>query len=279
MTRDTATRGYRANDYTRGSVDPVDLAQFERLGAGWWDETGAMAPLHKLNPTRIRFIRDAILKQFGKPVNDASAGRTSPLTGLTILDIGCGGGLLAEPLARLGGRVTAIDPAPGNIAAAEVHAAGVGLTIDYRATTVEALARETPRFDVVIASEVVEHVVDQPRFIATACSLVDEGGLFITSTLNRTGKAFLLAIVGAEYVLRWLPRGTHRWDRFVQPAELSRWIERAGLLCSPAVGMVYNPLQDEWGLGRDTDVNYILVAARLRAPAVRGDREPAEAPP
>ena len=246
---------------TRPSVDVEDLAQFERLGAQWWDEKGVMAPLHHLNPTRIRFIRDAILSQFGKTVASSGPGPGLPLAGLTLLDIGCGGGLLSEPLTRLGGRVTGIDPGPSNIAVARDHAEAVGLAIDYRATTAEALAAEKAKFDVVIASEVIEHVLDQPRFVATCSSLVAPGGLLIMSTLNRTAKAFLLAIVGAEYVLRWLPRGTHRWDRFVRPIELARWMSRAGLHPKTPVGMVFNPLRNEWSLGCDTDVNYILAAA------------------
>lgn len=249
---------------TRKSIDPDDLAQFEKLGPAWWDEKGAMAPLHQLNPTRIRFMRDAMVTHFGKLGGGNEPRSDRPLAGLSILDIGCGGGLLSEPLTRLGGRVTSIDPAPGNIVVARSHAADVGLQIDYRTTTVEALAQASERFDVVIASEVVEHVVDQARFVATSCRLVAPNGLFIASTLNRTAKAFLLAIVGAEYVLGWLPRGTHRWDRFVKPAELARWIARAGLRPKPPVGMVFNPLQNAWSLGRDTDVNYLLVANRIR---------------
>ena len=245
-----------------GSVDPSDLAKFERLGAEWWDEKGAMGPLHKLNPTRIRYIRDVLAKHFGATVGGDTARGTLPLSGLTVLDIGCGGGLLAEPLTRLGARVTGIDPARGNIDVALSHAADMGLTIDYRAVTVESLAATEIRFDVVIASEVVEHVVDQARFVATASDLVKRGGLFVASTLNRTAKSFLLAIVGAEYVLGWLPRGTHHWTQFVTPDELGQWVRQAGLHPIDRKGMIFNPLRNQWHLGRDTDVNYLFAAER-----------------
>jgi 2-polyprenyl-6-hydroxyphenyl methylase / 3-demethylubiquinone-9 3-methyltransferase len=248
------------------SVDRTDLVQFERLGAAWWDEDGPMAPLHRLNPTRIRFIRDVATKHFGRPV---SAGGVIgwPLAGLKVLDVGCGGGLLAEPMARLGGQVTGIDPAPSNIEAAQAHANEGGLTIDYRATTAEALARDAERFDLVLASEVIEHVVDQPRFVATLASLVAPGGLLVVSTLNRTAKAFLLAIVGAEYVLGWLPRGTHQWDRFITPDELSGFAKAAGLGDVALEGITYNPLKDVWSRNPDTDVNYLMSATRPAPPA------------
>ena len=249
-------------DAARSSVDQVDLARFERLGAEWWDEAGDMAPLHRLNPTRIRFIRDTLLQHFGQRLGDARD-TARPLAGLTLLDIGCGGGLLSEPLARLGARVTGIDPGPANIAVAQAHAADFGLDIDYRAVPVEVIAESDERFDVVVASEVIEHVVNQPRFVATACSLVKPGGLFVASTLNRTAKCFLLAVVGAEYVLGWLPRGTHDWRKFVTPRELETWTRRAGLRSVATHGIIFNPLRGEWGLGRDTDVNYFLVGARL----------------
>ena len=218
-----------------------------------------MAPLHRLNPTRLRFIRDLGVRHFGRDVGPEGGG---PLSGLTLLDIGCGGGLLSEPLARLGASVTGIDPGQTNIAAARDHAAAVGVDIDYRATTVESVAAEGKPFDIVVASEVVEHVAHQAQFVATACGLVRPGGLFIASTLNRTLKCFLLAIIGAEYVLGWLPRGTHDWSRFVRPAELEAWTRRAGLTSLGTRGMIFNPLRSEWALGRDDDVNYIIGAAR-----------------
>lgn len=248
----------------RGFVDHADLKQFERLGETWWDERGAMAALHRLNPVRLRYIRDRVSAQFGPTVGgDTERGRL-PLAGLSVLDVGCGGGLLAEPLTRLGARVTGIDPGVSNIAIAGWHAGVSGLEIDYRATTVEDLAAAKARFDVVIASEVVEHVLDQPAFTAVAAGLVKPGGLLLVSTLNRTAKCFLLAIVGAEYVLGWLPRGTHQWHRFVRPQELARWIAPAGLGAVDLTGMIFDPLRNGWRLGRDTDVNYWFAAARPR---------------
>lgn len=248
-----------------GFVDAGDIAQFERLGAAWWDEKGAMAALHRLNPVRLRYIRDRTAAHFGASVGGDTERGTLPLAGLSVLDIGCGGGLLSEPLTRLGARVTGIDPAPGNVAAARAHAAAVHLDIDYRAATVDDLAAGRERFDIVIASEVVEHVTDQPAFTAAACGLAKPNGLFLVSTLNRTAKGFLLAIVGAEYVLGWLPRGTHRWDRFVRPGELARWVRPLGFTTVDVSGMMFDPLAGGWRLGRDTDVNYWFAAARLTA--------------
>jgi 2-polyprenyl-6-hydroxyphenyl methylase / 3-demethylubiquinone-9 3-methyltransferase len=191
------------------------VARFAALADDWWNPRGKMAPLHKFNPVRLAFIRDRACAHFGR---DPKA--LDSLADLDILDIGCGGGILAEPLARLGGRVVAIDPAEENVAAARLHAEKSGLQIDYRATTVEALADTGQRFDVVIASEVVEHVADLDLFVQRAADCVKPGGLLIVTTINRTLKSFALVIVGAEYVLRWLPVGTHRWDKFVTPDEL-----------------------------------------------------------
>lgn len=237
-----------------GSVDAVDLDRYERLGAAWWDERGPMGKLHEINPVRLRYLREVIGRRW------PPADPVQPLAGLTLLDIGCGGGLLAEPLARLGGAVTGIDPAPGNIAIARTHAAAAGLALDYRATTAETLAATGARFDVVLAMEVVEHVTDRTAFVATVATLVAPGGLMVLSTLNRTAKSFVLAIVGAEYVLRWLPRGTHRWTQFVTPAELAADVRRAGLSVISRKGLVYDPLRRDWRLADDTDVNYFLAA-------------------
>ena len=238
-------------------VDGVDVARYDALGEAWWDTKGAMAPLHRLNPTRIRYIRDLLVGHFA-----VAPDAPLPLAGLSILDIGSGGGLLSEPLARLGARVTGIDPAPNNVAVATRHAAEGGLAIDYRATTAETLAEAGSLFDVVLALEVVEHVPEPDAFVATACSLVRPGGVFVLSTINRTAKSFALAIVGAEYVLRWLPRGTHNWNQFRTPDEVATPVRLAGLKVLDRTGMVFDPLRNSWGLSRDTDVNYLLAAKR-----------------
>lgn len=239
------------------SVDPREVERFSRMAAKWWDPRGPMAPLHKLNPLRVGYIRDRTAEQFGR-----DAKLIGCLKGLRILDIGCGAGILSEPLARLGAEVTGIDPAAENIEAARVHAGENDVAVDYRATTAESLDEAGERFDVVLAMEVVEHVVDVPAFVATCASMVKPSGLLIMATLNRTLKSFALAIVGAEYILRWLPRGTHQWDKFVKPEELETAIEGADLRVIGERGVIYNPLADRWQLSSDTDVNYMLAAAR-----------------
>jgi len=216
-----------------------------------------MHMLHRINPLQLRFIRDHACRAF-----ERDAARLDCLAGLRILDIGCGGGLLSEPLARLGGEVVGADPAEANIAAARLHAADSGLEVDYRATTAEVLAQAGERFDVVLAMEVVEHVADVNLFVKLTAEMVRPGGLMIAATLNRTLKSFALAIVGAEYVLRWLPRGTHQWDKFVTPNELEIALERGGLRVIDETGVVYNPLADRWRLASDMDVNYMLTAER-----------------
>ena len=242
----------------RGSIDPVDLARYNRLGAAWWDADGPMGKLHEINPVRLRYIKDIIARHGTAGTPSA----TAPLGGLTMLDIGCGGGVLSEPLSRLGAAVTGIDPAENNIAVASTHANAAALGIEYRATTAEALAAEGAQFDIVLAMEVVEHVTARAAFMSTVCSLVRPGGLLIASTINRTAKSFLLAIVGAEYVLRWLPRGTHRWQQFVTPDELAATVTASGLTVLGRTGMIYDPLRRDWRLGTDTDVNYFLAARR-----------------
>jgi 2-polyprenyl-6-hydroxyphenyl methylase/3-demethylubiquinone-9 3-methyltransferase len=239
------------------TVDEAELARFAALASQWWDPRGKMAPLHKFNPLRLAHIRDAACRHFGRDPK-----RLDCLAGLRLLDIGCGGGLLSEPLARLGGAVVGADPAEANIAAARLHAAEGGLEVDYRATTAEALAAAGERFDVVLAMEVVEHVADVNLFVKLTAGMVKPGGLMVVATLNRTLKSFALAIVGVEYVLRWLPRGTHQWDKFVTPNELEIALELGGLSVIDETGVVYNPLADRWRLSSDMDVNYMLTAER-----------------
>jgi 2-polyprenyl-6-hydroxyphenyl methylase / 3-demethylubiquinone-9 3-methyltransferase len=242
------------------SIDADEVARFARHAADWWNPRGSMAALHKFNPVRLAYIRDRAAERF-----DRDPKRLDCLVGLRMLDIGCGGGILSEPLARLGAQMVGADPAEDNIAAARVHAAEESLAVDYRSTTAEALAEAGERFDVVLAMEVVEHVNDMPSFVATCAGMVKPGGLMIAATLNRTLKSFALAIVGAEYVLRWLPRGTHRWDKFITPRELETAVENAGLGVIGERGVVYNPFADRWQLSADMDVNYMLAAVRDRA--------------
>jgi 2-polyprenyl-6-hydroxyphenyl methylase/3-demethylubiquinone-9 3-methyltransferase len=243
--------------YSAPSVDEAEVARFSALAATWWDPRGKMAPLHKFNPVRLAYVRDAACRQFGRDPK-----RLDGLAGLRLLDIGCGGGLLSEPLARLGAAVVGADPAQANIEVAKLHAAESALTIDYRATTAEALSEAGERFDIVLAMEVVEHVADLDLFVSRCAEMVKPGGLMIAATLNRTLKSFALAIVGAEYVLRWLPRGTHQWDKFVTPGELETAIEAGGLGVIAQTGVIYNLLADRWQLSGDMDVNYMLVAER-----------------
>ena len=237
-----------------GSIDPAEVAKFSGLADAWWDPAGKFRPLHRLNPTRIAYIRDRAAARYGRePIG------TAPLAGLAILDIGCGGGLLSEPLARLGGKVTGLDAAERNIAIAKRHAELGGLAIDYRAGSAEDLAAAGRQFDVVLAMEVVEHVADPPSFLGAAAALVAPGGLLIVATLNRTAKAFALAILGAEYILGWLPRGSHDWRRFLKPSELAALLRPRGLTLGEAVGVVYSPIADKWRLAPgDLDVNYML---------------------
>jgi 2-polyprenyl-6-hydroxyphenyl methylase / 3-demethylubiquinone-9 3-methyltransferase len=244
-------------DNSNATLDRDEVERFARLAGDWWDAKGPFKPLHRINPVRLTYIRDQLCQKFGRDPKS-----TASLSGLSILDIGCGGGLVSEPLARLGASVTGIDPASENIEAAKAHAAGARLEIDYRAATAEEVAAEGRTFDAVLLLEVVEHVPDVPAFLKLVAPLVKPGGVMVLSTLNRTLKAYALAIIGAEFILRWLPLGTHNWDRFVRPDELKAALERAGLTLTDTTGMVYNPLADEWSLARDTDVNYFATAIR-----------------
>jgi 2-polyprenyl-6-hydroxyphenyl methylase / 3-demethylubiquinone-9 3-methyltransferase len=238
-------------------ADARELERFARLAAHWWDETGPLAPLHKLNPIRLGYVRDRICGHLGR---DPLAAQ--PLAGLAALDVGCGGGLLCEPLARLGAAVTGIDLAAASIEAAADHARAASLLIDYRVAAAEELVTERARFDLVCAMEVVEHVADPAGFLGACAALVRPGGGLVLATLNRTFRAFALGIVAAEYVLGWLPRGTHQWSRFVRPSEAARPLRRAGLRIEDVTGVVYDPLRDRFRLSRDTAVNYMLFATR-----------------
>ena len=238
------------------TVDPAEIAKFAKLSNEWWDPNGKMAPLHKINPLRLTYIRDAACRKFERNVKSLNC-----LSGLRILDIGCGAGLLCEPFTRLGAQVIGVDPSASNIAAAKLHADKGHLSIDYRCTTVEEMdVRE--RFDIVLAMEVVEHVSDVGMFLNRCAAMLKPGGLMAVSTLNRNWKSFALAIVGAEYVLRWLPRGTHQWDKFVTPNELEIAIEQSGLQITDETGVMYNLLADRWQLTTDMDVNYMVVAGK-----------------
>jgi 2-polyprenyl-6-hydroxyphenyl methylase/3-demethylubiquinone-9 3-methyltransferase len=239
------------------TLDRDEVARFARLSGEWWNERGPFRQLHRINPVRLTYIGDQLCRRFGRDAKEAAS-----LSGLSVLDLGCGGGLVCEPLARLGSRVTGIDPAAENIAAAKAHASAAGLDIAYEVATIEELAARGQRYDAVLLLELVEHVPDVPAFIKTVAPLVKPEGMMILSTLNRTLKAYALAIVGAELILRWLPVGTHQWQRFVRPEELASALSAAGLSLTGTEGLIYDPFSDEWRLGSDTDVNYFAAAAR-----------------
>ncbi|MFC4669067.1 bifunctional 2-polyprenyl-6-hydroxyphenol methylase/3-demethylubiquinol 3-O-methyltransferase UbiG [Seohaeicola nanhaiensis] len=240
------------------TVDPAEIAKFEAMAADWWDPTGKFKPLHMLNPCRLDYICAQIAAEYDRDLTTKT-----PFAGLRLLDIGCGGGLLSEPMARLGAEVVGADAAERNIPVAQVHAAQMGLTIDYRNTTAEALAQAGERFDVVLNMEVVEHVADPLAYLTACHDLLKPGGLHICSTINRNPKSYAMAIVGAEVVMRWLPRGTHDWSKFITPDELFALLEQAGLRPVDRKGFVFNPLSWNWRLSdRDLSVNYVTASLR-----------------
>lgn len=242
------------------TIDSEEIERFSRIADEWWDTEGKFKPLHRISPVRIDYIKEKVSEHYGK---DISA--EAPLSRLKLLDIGCGGGLVAEPMARLGAQVTAVDASEKNIKVASLHAQQAGLEIDYRATSPEAMGDDAESFDVVLALEIVEHVSDIPAFVQACSRLVKPGGMMVWSTINRTPKSYALAIVGAEYVLRWLPVGTHQWQKFVRPSELGVQLQAQGLTLSHMTGMVMNPLTFQWRLNeKDVSVNYLLCAHKGR---------------
>lgn len=241
----------------RTTIDQSEVDRFSAMAAEWWDPTGKFKPLHKFNPVRLQYIRDRVCRQFGRDPKSHHA-----LEGLRVLDIGCGGGLLSEPVARMGANVLGADASEKNIRIAQTHAEQSGVPVDYRAVTAEALAADGEKFDVVLNMEVVEHVSDVPFFMETCASMVKPGGLMFVATINRTFKAAALAIVAAENILRWLPRGTHQYDKLVRPEELERPLAASGMTITDRTGVFFNPLSNQWNLSKDMDVNYMLVAER-----------------
>ena len=239
------------------TINEDDIAKFEAMAEEWWDSDGKFRPLHRFNPIRLQYIRDQLCVRFGRAPRDLQA-----LKGLRILDVGCGGGLISEPLARMGAIVTGIDASDINIGIACTHADHSGIDIDYEATTPEELARAGEKFDAVITLEVVEHVADLDLFLDSCTRLVGDGGAMVLATLNRTPKSFLFGIVGAEYVMRWLPKGTHDWQKFVRPSEIARALRRNELSVDDVTGLTFNPLSGEWRTGKDVSVNYILFATK-----------------
>ncbi len=240
------------------SVDPAEIEKFSALAESWWDPEGQFKPLHRLNPHRIRYIRDQALRHFGR-----EPGTEPPLAGLSLVDIGCGGGLIAEPMTRLGAAVTGIDAASRNVEIARRHAETMDLPIAYLAGTAEDLAASGKRYDIVLALEIVEHVADRDSFLATLGQLMKPQGMIFLATLNRTLKSFALAIIGAEYVLRWLPRGTHDWRKFLRPSELAAALRPLDLEIRDLTGIAYDPWRGEFFPTRDLDVNYMSVIARV----------------
>jgi 2-polyprenyl-6-hydroxyphenyl methylase/3-demethylubiquinone-9 3-methyltransferase len=240
------------------TVDPAEVAKFEAMAAEWWDPNGKFKPLHMLNPCRLDYVNTQIAAEFGRDLRGER-----PFTGIRILDIGCGGGLLSEPMARLGADVVGADVAARNISVARLHAEQMGLYIDYRHTTAEALAASGERFDAILNMEVVEHVADPQAYLDTCHALLRPGGLMVSSTLNRNPKSFVMAIVGAEWVMRWLPKGTHDWSKFITPDELYAMLRKASLEPVDRKGFVFNPVAWNWRISdRDLSCNYVTASIR-----------------
>ena len=235
------------------SVDPDEISRFGALSDRWWAADGEFSALHRLNPVRLAYIRDRAVAHF-----NGDEGSLRPLSGLKVLDLGCGGGILSEPLHRMGADLVSIDASEDGIRAAREHAQANGLDMDYRCTTAEALAASGETFDIVVAMEIIEHVADVDGFVDTCIALLKPGGLFFAATLNRTPKSYALAIVGAEYLLRWVPRGTHDWRKFVRPSELARGLRRNGLKTDDVSGVTLDIASGEWRKSDDTAVNYML---------------------
>ena len=242
---------------TQKTLDEAEIAKFSSIADDWWNPTGKFKPLHKLFPVRLSYIKELSCEHFAKDKNSTSA-----FQGLNIVDVGCGGGLLTEPMKRLGASVVGIDPSESNIQAAKSHAEKMNLSIDYRAETAEKLVKYREKFDIVLNMEVVEHVADVPLYMSQCAKLVKPGGLMFVSTINRTLKAYLLAIVGAEQILRWLPKGTHTYEKFLKPKELETLMTDDGLNLIDKCGVVFNPFYGHWNKSHDMDVNYMLCASR-----------------
>ena len=239
------------------TIDDAEVARFSAMAAEWWNPTGKFRPLHKFNPVRLAYIKEQVCQHFS-----IDASKPQPFKGLRILDIGCGGGLLCEPMSRLGAEIVGADASETNIEVAKIHAEQTGVTVDYRATTSEALAAAGEQFDMILNMEVVEHVADVDLFMASCCEMVKPGGLMFVATINRTAKARMLAIFMAEQVLRWLPVGTHEFEKLVKPEELEATFTKGGLSLLDEQGVTYNPILDRWSKSRDMDVNYMVLATK-----------------
>jgi 2-polyprenyl-6-hydroxyphenyl methylase/3-demethylubiquinone-9 3-methyltransferase len=245
------------SEAAKSTIDQEEVDRFSAMAAEWWSPTGKFKPLHKFNPVRLAYIRDKAAENFGRDIRSPR-----PLEGLRVLDIGCGGGLLSEPVARMGASVVGADPSEKNIGIASTHAKASGVSVDYRAVTAEQLAEAGETFEIVLNMEVVEHVADVDFFLGTCARMVRPGGLMFVATINRTMKAAALAIFAAENILRWLPRGTHQYEKLVRPEEIEKPVADNGLSIIDRTGVFFNPLSNQWNLSKDMDVNYMMLAKR-----------------